>query len=161
MGLDMYLTAEKYVTARDYSTNPPSRTPLYTQLLDLLPLEEQRLLDPAPSGTTLEFRVGYWRKANAIHSWFVQNVQGGIDECQKSYVDEVSLQTLKDLCETLLTSRDEQEARRSLPPTEGFFFGSYGIDACYWSDLESTVDICTRALQLTKRGYFIHYQSSW
>ncbi len=25
--------------------------------------------------------VGYWRKANQIHNWFVKNVQGGVDDC--------------------------------------------------------------------------------
>ena len=25
---------------------------------------------------------GYWRKANQIHKWFVDNVQGGIDDCR-------------------------------------------------------------------------------
>jgi len=25
--------------------------------------------------------VGYWRKANHIHKWFVDNVQNGVDEC--------------------------------------------------------------------------------
>ena len=23
----------------------------------------------------------YWRKANAIHDWFVDNIQGGEDDC--------------------------------------------------------------------------------
>lgn len=26
--------------------------------------------------------VGYWRKANAIHGWFVDNVQKGNDDCK-------------------------------------------------------------------------------
>ena len=42
--------------------------------------------------------VGYWRKANAIHNWFVQNVQDGKDECQESYVDSSKLQELYDAC---------------------------------------------------------------
>ena len=27
--------------------------------------------------------VGYWRKQNAIHNWFVENVQDGIDDCDQ------------------------------------------------------------------------------
>jgi len=42
--------------------------------------------------------VGYWRKANAIHDWFVQNVQDGRDECQESYVTLSQLQELYDTC---------------------------------------------------------------
>ncbi len=29
--------------------------------------------------TTIREEVLYWRKANAIHQWFVENVQGGED----------------------------------------------------------------------------------
>lgn len=32
--------------------------------------------------------VGYWRKANAIHAWFVKNVQGGVDNCQSHEVSK-------------------------------------------------------------------------
>lgn len=27
--------------------------------------------------------AGYWRKANAIHRWFVDNVQHGDDDCRE------------------------------------------------------------------------------
>ena len=36
--------------------------------------------------------VAYWRKANHIHNWFVENVQDGIDDCD--YHDEVTKATL-------------------------------------------------------------------
>ena len=36
-----------------------------------------------------EVCVAYWRKANAIHSWFVENCQDGVDECQ--YSNEISV----------------------------------------------------------------------
>ena len=29
----------------------------------------------------------YWRKANAIHGWFVKNAQQGIDDCRTYSVD--------------------------------------------------------------------------
>lgn len=48
-------------------------------------------------------QVGYWRKANAVHKWFVDNVQGGEDDC--AYHREVTaddLETLRDLCKTIL-----------------------------------------------------------
>ena len=35
--------------------------------------------------------VGYWRKANQIHNWFVQNVQGGEDDCGIYEVSQAKL----------------------------------------------------------------------
>ena len=30
--------------------------------------------------------VAYWRKANAIHGWFVYNIQDGVDDQNEYYV---------------------------------------------------------------------------
>lgn len=49
--------------------------------------------------------VGYWRKANQIHNWFVENVQDGVDDC--CYHDEVTkeiLEELLDVCKRVLDS---------------------------------------------------------
>ena len=48
-------------------------------------------------------QVAYWRKANAIHDWFVNNVQDGEDDC--SYHNEVTqadLIKLLNTCNTVL-----------------------------------------------------------
>lgn len=39
-----------------------------------------------------------WRKANAIHAWFVKNVQDGKDDCKEYYVSTEQLRELRDLC---------------------------------------------------------------
>ena len=38
-------------------------------------------------------QVGYWRKANQIHNWFVENVQDGEDDC--CYHNEVTKEYLE------------------------------------------------------------------
>ena len=44
-------------------------------------------------------QIGYWRKANAIHQWFVDNVQDGEDDCDyHREVTEEDLIALRDLC---------------------------------------------------------------
>jgi hypothetical protein len=48
--------------------------------------------------------VCYWRKANQIHKWFVDNVQGGVDDCGEYLVTEDELDELRELCKKL---RDE------------------------------------------------------
>ena len=42
--------------------------------------------------------VGYWRKANQIHRWFVENVQKGIDDCGYYRVSLKQLLALRDKC---------------------------------------------------------------
>lgn len=48
--------------------------------------------------------VAYWRKANAIHNWFVEHCGKGIDECQRISVDYKDLQTLLKTVNTVLDS---------------------------------------------------------
>jgi hypothetical protein len=46
-----------------------------------------------------------WRKANAIHQWFVNNVQNGIDDCgYHREVTESDLEELLNVCKTVLKS---------------------------------------------------------
>ena len=47
-------------------------------------------------------KVGYWRKANAIHKWFVDKVQNGIDDCSYYLVNYKNIQELKDICDKIL-----------------------------------------------------------
>lgn len=38
--------------------------------------------------------VGYWRKADDLHAWFVGNVQGGVDDCGFYEVSKEQLEQL-------------------------------------------------------------------
>ena len=46
--------------------------------------------------------VGYWRKANAIHKWFVENVQDGEDDCGTYVVSKEKLEELLGKCKYIL-----------------------------------------------------------
>ena len=49
--------------------------------------------------------VGYWRKANQIHNWFVENVQDGVDDCNyHNEVTKVDLEYLLSVCKKVLDS---------------------------------------------------------
>lgn len=100
-----------------------------------------------------EQEVGYWRKANQVHNWFVENVQDGVDDCGQYKVTYEQLQKLKNLCLRVL----ETENHRLLPPCAGFFFGSTDIDDYYYEDLRNTVEIIS---SLDPKLEYI-YQSSW
>jgi hypothetical protein len=155
MGLDMFLTASRYIS--DYHEADKQKK---QEMLNLFPelkvfLREEQNYNPI-TGLTAE--VGYWRKANAIHNWFVQSIQKGEDDCKRYYVDRADLRELKELCEKVLA--DNSLAEELLPPTGGFFFGSTDLDEYYFTDLRNTIEIIDHALALPE-DWMIEYQSSW
>ena len=101
----------------------------------------------------------YWRKANQIHKWFVDNVQGGEDDCGAYIVEREQLEDLACAVNYTLTTKDTSK----LPPQAGFFFGSTQVDDFYWEDLENTrmyIDEMFAILdQHPNRNLF--YVSSW
>lgn len=104
--------------------------------------------------------IGYWRKDNHIHNWFVKNVQNGVDECQLSEVSEAQLTDLLNLCKAVI--KNHSEAEELLPTTQGFFFGSDEYDEGYYASLSHTVEILEKALKETDfEKEIIFYRASW
>jgi len=162
MGLDMYLTASKYVGGWSHSSDEQKKA--YDEVLKVIGLKGFRC-EGSPS-LNVEVMVGYWRKANAIHNWFVQNCQDGVDECQRTYVERTKLEELRDLCKKVLSRRgksdEKDEIEEKLPPAAGFFFGTTDIDEWYWRDLEDTVEIIDDVLNNVRLDdASLYYQSSW
>lgn len=160
MGLDMYLYVGKYVSV---IPNVPlaSDPATYDTIVKATGLTLAQIEPNDIRSVTVSVRVAYWRKANAIHQWFVTNVQDGKDECQTSEVDREQLTTLRDLCQSLLQNRNPQEAAELLPTQPGFFFGSTDIGDYYWQDLQDTVSMLNRALTHTPQGCYFEYHASW
>lgn len=100
----------------------------------------------------------YWRKANQIHRWFVENIQHNIDNCAMYYVSKRSLYELKELCEKVLENKEL--ANELLPTGRGFFFGSAEYDEWYFKDLEYTVEKLDELLK-NENYDFYKYQSDW
>ena len=110
----------------------------------------------------VRYEVLMWRKANAIHNWFVQNVQEGVDDCGEYEVSEEDLRKLlKDVEEVL---KDKSKAPEILPTTEGFFFGSTDYDEDYFDDLKYTAKGIKNVLRIkANNDSFVsfEYGSSW
>lgn len=106
-------------------------------------------------------QVGYWRKANHIHAWFVDNVQDGEDDCD--YHNEVTkddLEYLLDICQRVLD--DHSLADALLPTQSGFFFGGTEYDEYYFDDIKDTIEIIKNVLETTDFDKeMIYYVSSW
>jgi hypothetical protein len=180
MGLDMYLSKKIYVKNWDFYKS-----------------EEKWEISVKRGGypivfpfkcVYLEFEVAYWRKANAIHKWFVDHVQGGEDRCQTSHVTREELQQLYELCHTVKELAKTEEVKADIPtinekgvqseehtirvisnpkeiaellPTqEGFFFGDTDYDEWYLRDIDNTIAMLSAALADPIDGEF-YYEASW
>ena len=150
MGLDMYLDKRTYVKQWDHI----EETKQYK--VEVTRGGEPTNIDPKKVKYIIE-EAGYWRKANAIHKWFVDNCQDGVDDCRDAYVGFKELQTLLDLCRIVII--DKSKAEQLLPSTSGFFFGNTEYDEWYYNDIQNTIDILEKALEDKDGEYY--YSSSW
>lgn len=156
MGLDMYLKASTYVNKYDYNQSEPQVTDKFKETLKAFP----ELNTGDIYGFEVSRVVCYWRKANAIHNWFVENVQSGEDNCAEYRVSREDLEQLRTDIKQVLDHKDK--ADEILPTTSGFFFGSQEYDEWYYADLEDTLLFLDKALDTDQfKGYDFYYQASW
>lgn len=131
--------------------------------------------------------VYYWRKANAIHQWFVDNIQNGNDDCEDYRITQKDLQILIDtlkevynsLCNKEMITKKVQDgsieyeikvfkeedleiAKQLLPTQEGFFFGGTEYDEYYFEQIKDTLN----DLQIINECFdfennYLIYGSSW
>lgn len=160
MGLDMYLNRQTYVANWSHMKPEERHTIVITGPCAAY-VKPERV-------KYVEEEVMYWRKANAIHGWFVRECQDGVDECQTADVDPDKLVELRDLCCELLALKATDPAAaldlatKKLPPTRGFFFGSDDLDAGYWEDVQNTADALTELLNEPGAGNGTYrYHASW
>ena len=149
MGLDMYLTARRSFWSFDEDDQKYIDT-----LKNLFPEYDQ--MNP----TSICFEAAYWRKANAIHKWFVDNVQDGKDDCSEYYVSTDQLKDLFSVCEQVIA--DKSKAEELLPSASGYFFGSTDYDEYYFQDVQFTIDKLKNIVDNANYelcSFF--YQSSW
>ena len=175
MGLDMYLTKKHYI-GNQY------KKPEEQIKLGLPDIKDERLSE-------ITERVMYWRKANAIHKWFVENVQDGEDDCGEHYVERESLKKLMDILDTIIKGSKTKKAKiqvgtsykngqenpimedgeliinpelaeKLLPSESGFFFGGTGYDNYYLEECVRTHKELEELLKEEESGDF-YYQSSW
>jgi hypothetical protein len=105
----------------------------------------------------------YWRKANAIHGWFIRTCANGVDDCTPVLVHSEQLPELYELCKKVLANHDLAE--ELLPSQAGFFFGPTDYDQWYFSDLEQTVQDLEKNVinnpDLRTGKYQVIYRASW
>lgn len=190
MGLDMYLEkcdrrawGYKDMDIDKMKVNNPA---LYEELKPLIVTRGE--YQPWESFFT---EVGYWRKANAIHKWFVDNIQDCVDNCEYYEVSKEQLEALLDVCTRVRDNsklvqgkikngdrfengrwvpimedgeyiEDPRVAKSLLPTTGGFFFGSTEYDQWYLEDIIDTIGILTNVLATVDFDReMVVYLASW
>jgi hypothetical protein len=149
MGLDMYLNKKTYVQYWEHNGDNNYE-------VTVTKAGQPAGIDGRKVKYVIE-EAGYWRKANQIHQWFVNNVQEGIDNCGEYYVRREQLEELLALCKAV--QNQPAVAESVLPTASGFFFGGTEYDEWYMQDIESTIQILNEALADTNGEYY--YSSSW
>lgn len=164
MGLDMWLYVRQYVSDWEFD-GPKRQTKELNNILEIVGWTRDEIDQPY---VIVETPVMYWRKANAIHGWFIDNCADGEDNCQPVRVSRKQLVELRDTTKKVLSMRGDitaqEEAELYLPPTSGFFFGSTDIDEYYYQDLEHTLEGLDNLLnKIPEENYSTEftYQASW
>ena len=113
----------------------------------------------------------YWRKANHIHAFFVNNVQAGDDDQGMYEVTEEHLLHLKSLLESAISTYDSvelseeeknEELEEILPCQEGFFFGDTSYDEYYHEDNKGTLEYVNLVLdQMDFEKNMLFYTCWW
>ena len=143
MGLDMYLNAKRFLWHNEDD--------LGAKVAEAFPeIKGKRVKE-------VIIEAMYWRKANAIHAWFVANVQEGVDDCGNYYVSRDKLEELRQLILEVLDTRKSNK----LAPAAGFFFGSTDVDQYYWEDLRATEEKLGKIMAELPPGWDFEYHSSW
>ena len=152
MGLDMYLYKKNYIrTESFYKEDFRNEVIVKTGGEIDTKIKSERI-------RYIVEEVGYWRKANQIHRWFVENVQNSIDNCGTYYVSRDTLQELLTLCKEV--KENNSKAEELLPSASGFFFGGTDYDEWYYNDIDSTIKIIEECLEDETADEF-EYSSSW
>jgi hypothetical protein len=182
MGLDMYLYKRTYVKKWEHQSDENSFDVTVKRGGKTYPkIQPERI-------SYIEEQIMYWRKANQIHGWFVDNTSV-LEEEVKYSVTKQDLENLLNTCEQVLEILNkskkkviqvengwssgertfcdvdvfdcEDEIMDLLPPTQGFFYGSSDINTYYEDTINETVRFLEREIPLCDEYDEFEYYASW
>ncbi len=184
MGLDMYLSKKTYVKRWEHQSDENKFE---------VTVKKGGVTYPSVKSERVSYiteEIMYWRKANQIHGWFVDNCH----EMTQDVLYSVSYEQLKELydtCKSVLDALNKapkkkvevvagwkngeeyteeievydntDEITSLLPPRQGFFFGSYEIGEWYKQQIEETVKMLEEEINsgTDEYGSEYEYYASW
>jgi hypothetical protein len=155
MGLDMYLYKRTYVKNWEFMDESQKHR---------ISIEKDGKVreDIKPERITyITEEVAYWRKFNALHAWFVENCQDGIDNCKEHYVSKQQLEELLSTLKEIDSSNEISTAEKNLPTQSGFFFGGTEYDEYYFEEVKETIETLESLLSEENSDASYFYCSSW
>ena len=155
MGLDMYLYKRTYVKNWEFMDESQKHRILIEK-------DGKVREDIKPERITyITEEVAYWRKFNALHAWFVENCQDGIDDCKEYYVSVEQLKELLSILQEIDSSNLLKTAEENLPTQSGFFFGGTEYDEYYFEEVKETIKTLESLLSEENSDASYFYNSSW
>lgn len=185
MGLDMYLSKKHYVKNWDHQEPKEKHSFLIKRGGKVADYIDTKKI------SYIEEEVAYWRKANQIHKWFIDNCAEGNGDQTEMYVSREQLQELLDTCKKVLGAselidgkinngqqmqggkwvdikvdgkyiKDPKMAEELLPTESGFFFGGTDYDEYYIQDITDTIKVLEEELAKPETNYpSYYYSASW
>lgn len=153
MGLDMYLSARKFIAGGGYGLEKQQQQyDIFTTAAGLTADVIEKL--PATRSAHLEIEVGYWRKAHELHDWFVSTVQDGNDNCAPYYVSRENLEELRENIKEVLADPSEWGSVFSVEESTDF-------DEWAKEVYENTAEMIDLWLSPAFDGWDFVYMASW
>jgi hypothetical protein len=182
MGLDMYLYKKHYVQNWEHTKPEARHTITIKKGNDVREdIKPERIV-------YITEQIGYWRKFNALHNFFIDECNSGEDNCGEIYVSSDKLlellDTLKEVKKVIGNAKKkkvsvqtgwsndgdtyaeievydcDEELEQLFPTRSGFFFGSTEYGDWYKSNVEKTIELLKNELvDVDKYDYY--YQASW
>lgn len=149
MGLDMFLRRKKYISEKDRHK-----------------LKISGIQVDAEKVCYIEEEVMYWRKADAVHDWFVDNCQEGVDDCRTAMVSKKQLKELYDICYQILNEKNKEKQQTLIEELLSVQEGcALGENEYFFEYVKETYEILAKVLMVEKltgeEDYEYYYNSSW
>ena len=146
MGLDMYLTGDRYRASGVMNRETGRYDPVEPTYVDGFQLKSERL------------ELGYWRKNAPLHMLIVNRFANGKDDCRPIELTPDQLREIAHLLRSSTLPTDEQ--------SRGFFFGDEEWGAECRENAEEDAKIFDAAADWMESGEeqfwnSVEYQASW
>ena len=145
MGLDMYLSGDKYISQYDTTQRDENG----------IPLEIKRPVIDGFEVTSYNLDLGYWRKFAPLHHFIVKVFADGVDECQEIHLSADDLRRIaRALRDGGLPDNDE---------CGGFFFGLREFWDEYRAEAYEHAETFEKAAKWVESNSWnsVTYQASW
>ncbi len=176
MGLDSYwyMCKSKHIYDKSHGVKSEKAAALRRYPKELKEINAERKGRPQFGCTYIkeeQYKIGYFRKFNAMHGWVVDNVGYEGYAGSDLYLTKNDARKLLKACEEVLSAEDKEEAALEwLPPTDGFFFGSQEVGEDYLDDVRELRNMLVRTLKAweeleakakSEERWSLVYSASW